>query len=279
MDRLVAAWNMRNLRVFEQSIEAMAHYLAEIATDREPIGTDAPTGSRVIGAIRDLTQLSGIDRQRAMRALFDRLQVATRRLMDRLIHLHELSGESRARVEQRLDDYAVSGNREINSTTGAVAGGLVTGALSGLVADVLTGGLTFGGGAVLGALLGAVGGYALGGAYRLAMGRDPAVQWQPAALDRLTGETVLRYLTVAHHGRGRGDYSDLDHPAQWRTDVEARIAASRDALHGVWREAARGGAAAGEVADALRPAVRDLVRALLRARFPDAAVLRDDAYM
>jgi hypothetical protein len=279
MDRLVAAWNMRNLRVFEQSIDAMAHFVAEVATDRDPIGTDARPGSRMLGAIRDLTQLSGIDRQRAMRALFDRLQAATGRLMDRLIHLHELSGESRMRVEQRLEDFAVSGSREINATTGAVAGGLVSGALSGLGADILTGGLTFGGGAVLGALLGAVGGYALGGAYRLAIGRDPAVQWQPAALDRLTGEAVLRYLTVAHHGRGRGHFSDLDHPAQWRGDVDARIAAHRDRLHAVWRQAARSSAAAGEVADDLRPVLGELMRGLLRERFPDAAVLRDDAYM
>jgi hypothetical protein len=208
-----------------------------------------------------------------MGALFDRVQVRTRRLMERLIELHQLSGASRAQVERRLEDAAISGNEAINPTTGAVAGAAVSGLLAGLGADALTGGLSLGGGAIVGAMLGALGGYAFGGAYRLATGAEGGVQFQPAALERLAREALLRYLLVAHHGRGRGDYTDLDHPAQWASDVDAQLGQRADALQAVWRDAARG---ATDVAPRLRPIVRAALRDVLRQRFPEATVLSED---
>ena len=277
MDRLVRAWNERNLRVFDASIDALARYLAEVAVDREPIG--APTGagdSWLQARLSDLRALSRVDRERAMGALFDRVQTRTRRLMDRLIVLHELSGGSQAQVERRLEDAAVTGEEAVNPTTGAIAGGAVSGLLAGLGADAVTGGLSLGGGAIVGAMLGALGGYAFGGAYRLATGRESGVQFQPAALDRLTREGLLRYLLVAHHGRGRGDYADLEYPAHWVADVDAEMARYRDRLQSAWREAARGGREASEsVADRLRPILRDALRDVLRRRFPGARVLGD----
>ena len=211
-----------------------------------------------------------------MGALFDRVQAATRRLMDRLIELHELSGTSRAQVERRLEDTAIQGDQAINPTTGAIAGGAVSGLLAGLGADVLAGGLSIGGGAILGAMLGALGGYAFGGAYRLATGGESGIQFQPAALDRLLREAVLRYLLVAHHGRGRGDYADLDVPAAWVADVDEQLGRRREAFQAAWHEAARGArGAAPVVTERLRPLLADLLRELLRRRFPSAPVLAD----
>jgi Domain of unknown function (DUF3482)/50S ribosome-binding GTPase len=278
MGRLVQAWNARNLRVFDASIEAITEYLATLATDREPIGppTDAG-GSWVLERLSDLRALSRVERERAMGALFDRVQAATRRLMTRLIALHQLSGESEAEVERRMEDAAVQGQAAINPTTGAIAGGAVSGLLAGLGADVLAGGLSLGGGAIVGAMLGALGGYAFGGAYRLATGGESGLQFQPAALDRLAREAVLRYLLVAHHGRGRGDYADPETPAPWTADVDAQLEQRREALHAAWREAARGGrAAASAVTERLRPLVHDILRNLLRHRFPDATVLTEN---
>jgi hypothetical protein len=278
MDRLLRAWNDRNLRVFDDAIDAMARYLADVAVDREPIGSASTAGAAWFRErLADLRALSRVDRERAMGALFDRVQTATRRLMDRLIHLHQLSGASQVQVERRLEDAAIQGDEAINPTTGAIAGGAVSGLLAGLGADVLAGGLSLGGGAIVGAMLGALGGYAFGGAYRLAIGGESGIQFQPAALDRLAREAVLRYLLVAHHGRGRGDYADLDSPAHWAADVDAQLARRRDAMQAAWREAARGGrGSAGEVAERLRPVLRDVLRDLLRHRFPDATVLAGD---
>jgi hypothetical protein len=197
--------------------------------------------------------------------------------MERLIELHQLSGESQAQVERRLEDAAVPGHEAINPTTGAIAGGAVSGLLAGLGADVLAGGLSLGGGAIVGAMLGALGGYAFGGAYKLATGGESGIQFQPAALDRLAREAVLRYLLVAHHGRGRGDYADLDYPAHWVADVDTRVALRLEALHAPWRQAARGGPGSTlAVTDRLRPVLRDIVRDVLRRRFPDATILAEE---
>jgi len=275
---LLRAWNDRNLRIFDASIEAIAQYLAGIGVDREPIGSASSAGASWMGErLADLRALSRVDRERAMGALFDRVQAATRRLMDRLIELHQLSGASRAQVERRLEDATVQGHAAINPTTGAIAGGAVSGLLAGLGADVLAGGLSLGGGAIVGAMLGALGGYAFGGAYKLATGGESGIQFQPAALDRLAREAVMRYLLVAHHGRGRGDYADLEYPAHWAADVDAEVARRRDALHAAWRQAARGGSgSAPVVADRLRLVLREIIRDVLRRRFPAAAVLSDD---
>jgi GTPase SAR1 family protein len=275
MARLLRAWNDRNLKVFDASTEAIAQYLAGLAVEREPIGAPAGAGaSWVTERLSDLRALSRVDRERAMGALFDRVQAATRRLMDRLIELHQLSGASQAQVERRLEDATVQGDEAINPTTGAIAGGALTGLLTGLGADVLAGGLSLGGGAIVGAMLGALGGYAFGGAYRLATGGESGIQFQPAALDRLAREAMLRYLLVAHHGRGRGDYADLEYPAHWAADVDAEIERLRPALHAAWRAAARGGrGSAPAVVERLGPVVRQSLGDLLRHRFPDATVL------
>ena len=268
MERLLQAWNARNLEVFDASVEAIAQYLADIAADRESLG--ASSTSWLGGRLADLRALSRVDRERAMGALFDRVQTRTRRLMERLIELHRLSGASRAQVERRLEDAAVRGEEAINATTGAVAGAAVSGLLTGLGADALTGGLSLGGGAIVGAMLGALGGYAFGGAYRLALGGNSGVQFQPAALDRLAREALLRYLLVAHHGRGRGDFTDVEHPAHWTADVEAHLARRSEPLQAVWRDAARGSAT--DTAPRLRPIVGDVLRDLLRQRFPGAHI-------
>lgn len=275
MERLLRAWNERNVGVFDAAVDAIAQYLADIAVDREPLGN--ASSSWLGGRLSDLRALSRSDRERAMGGLFDRVQARTRRLMERLIELHQLSGASRAQVERRLEDAAVRGDEAINPTTGAVAGAAVSGLLAGLGADALTGGLSLGGGAIIGAMLGALGGYAFGGAYRLATGGESGVQFQPAALDRLAREALLRYLLVAHHGRGRGDYTDLEQPAHWAADVDAQLAKRVDPLHAAWRDAARGGReAAAEIAPRLRPVVRAMLRELLHQRFPTATVLSEE---
>jgi hypothetical protein len=278
MRRLRSAWDARNLRVFGDCLDVIARYLAEIAADREPLGPPSVGAGWVRDRLSDLRALSRAERESAMGALFDRVQAATRRLMERLIALHQLSGASQAEVERRLGDAAIQGHQAINPTTGAIAGGAASGLVTGLGADILTGGLSLGGGAILGAMLGALGGYAFGGAYRLATAGASGIQFQATALDRLAREALVRYLLVAHHGRGRGDYADLDDPAPWAASVDIQLAPRREALHAAWREAAREGPeGVPRVTERLRPLLEAALRDLLRRRFPDAAVLSGEA--
>src|SRR5690606_5740874 len=69
MGALLAAWNARNLRIFEASVDAIAEYLAGIAMDREPIvvGRSGET-SWLRERLSDLRALARADRERSMGA-------------------------------------------------------------------------------------------------------------------------------------------------------------------------------------------------------------------
>jgi hypothetical protein len=121
---------------------------------------------------------------------------------------------------------------------------VLSSALGGLAADFLSGGLTLGGGLIAGAILGAIGGAGLGHAVRLLdAGNRPAVSWGPTFLDRLVERTLLRYLAVAHYGRGRGRFEGASEPETWRAEVETALAARRERLARLWKEAAAKGVA------------------------------------
>ena len=48
---------------------------------------------------------------------------------------------------------------------------------------------------------------------------------QEAFLDGLVRSALLRYLAVAHYGRGRGDWAESEYPAHWPPEVERMVAA------------------------------------------------------
>jgi hypothetical protein len=150
----------------------------------------------------------------------------------------------------------------------AMMGGVVSGALSGLAADLAAGGFTFGAGMLAGAVLGALGGAGLARGVNLAKGKSgAAVRWDDAFLDGLVGSAMLRYLAVAHYGRGRGDWVQSEYPPHWAPEVERVVAAHRDALAHVW---SMRGEAADETAlsSALAPVLTAMARELLAALYP-----------
>ena len=73
-----------------------------------------------------------------------------------VLALHGLDGASAAKIEEEMKDFTIHGQEKVSPRKGALWGGLVSGALSGLAADLAVGGLSFGGGAVIGAILGAL---------------------------------------------------------------------------------------------------------------------------
>jgi hypothetical protein len=263
---LAIAWNERNLAVFHASCEAMADYLLRTATDREAPGaaeggSSAESERGVLGDLGKVLKSTTIDRKRAMAALNDRLDRATTALMERLISEHGLYGESAAKIEQRIQDFQVKGSTPLSERSGAIVGGVVSGALGGLAADAITGGLSLGGGMIAGGILGALGGAALARGYRMVGGREePSVTWAPQFLDQLTRQVLLRYLAVAHFGRGRGPYRDLDRPAHWNEAVQRALAKHEDRLGKIWDEAERGDGRTGNLVPILDSALRDVLR-------------------
>ena len=259
---LAVAWNERNLATFRRCCDSIGRYLARAAADREiPTGSgeDPGTLERLAGALK----FSTIDKKRAMAALNARLDESTAELMRGMIEAHGLEGESAATIEKRVQDFQVTGPSGFDERSGAVAGAVVSGAIGGLAADVLSGGLSLGGGMIAGGILGALGGSAIARGYRWLGGdEEPSVGWTAEFLDQLARQAVLRYLAVAHFGRGRGKYRDLEHPASWNEAVNAALEQDRDALRAQWTSA-----------DPRRLAavIDDATRAVLRRTHPHAA--------
>jgi len=93
-------------------------------------------------------------------------------------------------------------------------------------------------------------------------------------------ELLLRYLAVAHFGRGRGEWAQGESPAHWREVVQRALAVQRDALAMVWheRDGRSGTAQAGSdetsmMAAALAPLVAQAASDALASLYPGAAVI------
>jgi hypothetical protein len=150
----------------------------------------------------------------------------------------------------------------------SVIGGAVSGALGGLVADLAAGGLTFGAGALLGGLLGAAGARGLASAYNLARGSDAtSVRWSGEFLTGRVAAAVLRYLAVAHFGRGRGDFVASEYPAHWGPLVSLAIDRRRGLIDEIWAGATRGEPAA-VIESRLRAPLESIVSEVLSKLYP-----------
>jgi hypothetical protein len=252
-DRLAAAWRARNRRILEQSMQVLAGQLAATAADVEQLGAQS-AGAAARGwlaALLGASRRSDGPTDAAMERLAGRLDAAVRTATGELIRLHGLTGRATDAVLQRMGaEFAV--DKAADPGKASLVGTAVSGALGGLAADLAAGGLTFGAGALLGGLLGAAGARGLASAYNLARGSDATtVRWSGEFLTgRVTG-AVLRYLAVAHFGRGRGNYVEGEYPAHWRPLVESAVAKRNQQWTGLWARAASGSASSG-LADALQ---------------------------
>ncbi|MEM6796639.1 MAG: DUF3482 domain-containing protein [Acidobacteriota bacterium] len=258
MAELCLAWQERNLETFRRAVGLLARYLAVTATDRESLPQKRPTREQ---------------KTQAMEALGHRLIRRTEELMASLLTLHELEGDVASQIDRQLDAFAVRGEEALGTERSALLGSVVSGAVGGLAADLLAGGLTFGGGMLAGAILGAVGGAGLARGYELVQGdRLPEVGWAPLFLIQLVEQALLRYLAVAHFGRGRGEFRHEEASRRWQEAVSEALRQDRED----WRGALQEAAAEKNLDDALgrlQPRLGGALRAVLIRGYPGAAEL------
>ncbi|MBL8342593.1 MAG: GTPase domain-containing protein [Rubrivivax sp.] len=166
----------------------------------------------------------------------------------------------------------VQQHRRVPEGRSAVLGGAITGALAGLKADVATGGLTLGGGLIAGGILGALGAAGLARGINLVRGTGRSwVAWDAAAMPALTEAALLRYLAVAHYGRGRGEWAEAEAPPHWPAAVATALAPRAEALARLWQSRAPREdepAAAARLAAALQPLLAATARDVLVALYP-----------
>ena len=275
-ERIRAAWKRRNLTVFESSMQVLARQVAALAVDVERIaegqgkarawlGAAAQALSGVVGAVKG----NSPEVDRAETALATRLDRQVRQATEELVRLHGLSGKATAEVLRRMGhEFFVQ--RPADADTASVLGGLVSGALGGLAADLGAGGLTFGAGAVIGGVLGAFGARGLAKAYNLARGSEAGtVRWSSEFLSGRLVAALMRYLAVAHFGRGRGDFVAGAAPAHWLEAVEEALSEQAKQMEVLWAQARTNTPEA--TAAALLPLVSGAARAVLASLYPDSA--------
>ena len=239
--RLSTAWQQRNLQRWQASMNVLAQRLCRAACDKE-IVLEAGWSSKLkeagvaLGKAMGLSEGDNTPKALAMKALSKRLDADIRSNMDELIALHQLDGRAGNMLLTRLaEHYAVQSPQSEGKA--ALWGGVVTGALMGLKADILSGGLTLGGGMLAGGVLGALGAAGLARGYNQVKGIDtPTLAWTPQVLDDLTRSALLGYLAVAHFGRGRGEWTEVQPPAFWVERIEAALAPQWVKLHAIWEK-------------------------------------------
>lgn len=272
--RLTAAWQARRMAEFGAAMDALAAQLARAACDREALdGEGVRAQLRELGTALGLAPGAATPKERAMARLAERLDADIRATTDRLIEIHRLEGRASADVLTRLaGDFATE--ERLSEGKAAVLGGLVSGALTGLAADLAAGGLTFGAGLLTGGVLGALGAAGLARGYNLVRGTtESAVRWSDEFLDAFFASALLRYLAVAHYGRGRGEWARSEHPPFWKDEVAAVVNPRRGALAASWAERA-GECDAAKLATRLRSELDGAARELLERLYPGALEAR-----
>jgi hypothetical protein len=235
-ERLKAAWGERNLQAWNASMAVLAERLVRAALDREEVHEAGwPGRLREVGAAIGLRREGqATPREEAMQRLAERLDQDIRSTTERLIRVHGLEGHAGEVVLARLaEHYAV--REPVSEGKAAVLGGVLSGALAGLKADIATGGLTLGGGLLAGGVLGALGAMGVARGVNLVRGIDkPTLAWSPKVLNELVRSALLGYLAVVHYGRGRGDWKDAEHPDFWADAVQRVLEPRSDALDELW---------------------------------------------
>jgi GTPase SAR1 family protein len=278
MTELRAAWSQRREAQFDAACAELATSLARLAAARELVPEPTGLGERLRDWGSRLVQPGAEDAAvLAQRRLASALEDEVRASTQRLLGLHGLAGlaqaEAAALVLARVAAQAEQ-HRRVPEGRAAVLGGALTGALAGLKADLATGGLTLGGGMLAGGVLGALGAAGLARGINLVRGTGQSwVAWGADALSGLTETALLRYLAVAHYGRGRGEWAESEAPPHWPGTVAAALAPRREALLQLWKgrssrqpdhdDATR-------LAAALQPLVQASLRDVLAALHPRA---------
>jgi hypothetical protein len=267
-DRLVAAWLARRNAQFDEAMAAIAAPIANAACHRVTLA-NASVPDRLRQVLRSVvgSPAQDDDRRQAARQLADRLDAAVRASTARLIAIHGLEGRAADEVRERLTEH-VRTDAPMHEGKAAVLGSVLSGALSGLAADLAAGGLTVGAGTLFGAVAGALGGAGLARGYNVLRGRtESTIGWDSELLDSLVTSALLRYLAVAHFGRGRGEWKQSEYPPFWHDVVQPVVDARRASLSALWTRREKDCEPAA-IEDELRGILADAARAVLDALYP-----------
>ena len=236
-ERLFSVWEETNARRFRQSMAVMAQQLADAVRDKQVVET--VERGVLTSALKIIGIGKGEDRkrqERAMNTLIGRLNIAIGQATVHLLALHKLDPSDAPKINARVSSNFVV-KAPVEKAQAALLGAIMSGAATGLSADLAAGGLTLGTGALLGGVIGALA--FSGAAWGFNVGTDrkvPVITLSDEFLRTLLVSSVLRYLAVAHFGRGRGNFVEGEAPAFWQEEVESAVAARDGQVADLWRQ-------------------------------------------
>jgi len=237
-DALREVWSRKRRAAYNASIQAMAHYLEKLASDREVVESASFKDQlRFLGKRLGLFKNETIDDpiSSAQTALASRAADEFCALTDKLIEINSLKGKGvkKELLQHMQSDWKLS--CAVPPSSAAVVGAIGTVAASGLATDLATGGLSMGIGTLIGTVVGAVGGAGLAIAYNHKKGIEGTeINWSEESLRNFLIESALLYLSVAHFGRGRGNWSNTENPSYWKksiTELSKKIKINQDQIY------------------------------------------------
>jgi hypothetical protein len=234
--RLRAAWETNNVARYHASLRISAEQLAAAARDSEAVAEET---SGFLQSALKAVKLGKSDAKRqeaAMAKLVERLEERIAQATGQLLTLHRLDPGQASRINARVrDNFKV--RAPLDKAQAGLLGAVVSGAATGLSADLMAGGLTLGGGALLGAIVGALTMAGAAWGFNTTTDRNqPTVQFAPPFLRTLMVGSILRYLAVAHFGRGRGNFVEGEAPPFWQAAVEASLQAHCPDTERFWQD-------------------------------------------
>jgi hypothetical protein len=234
--RLYAQWETNNALRFRQSMAVTSQQLMDAARDRQVVETVQKgmlgTALKIVGFGK------GDDRkrqERAMNTLIARLNLNIGQATVHLLSLHKRDASEAPKINARISSHFTV-KAPVEKAQAALLGAIVSGAATGLSADLAAGGLTLGTGALLGGVIGAL--TFAGAAWGFNVGTDrqyPSISLSNDFLRILLVSSVLRYLAVAHFGRGRGNFVEGEAPRFWQDEVEQAVAQREDQVSALWQ--------------------------------------------
>jgi hypothetical protein len=234
--RLRATWAAANLTRYRAALRIVAEQVAQAARDSEDITEHATS---LLKSALKVVRMARRDERRqdaAMARLVQRLNHAIAQSTAQLLTIHRLDPGEAGRINARVrDNFKV--RAPLDKTQAGLLGAVVSGAATGLSADLMAGGLTLGGAALIGAIVGAL--TMAGAAWGFNTTTDrhhPQVEFAPAFLRTLLVNGILRYLAVAHFGRGRGQFVEGEAPVFWQAAVEEIVQARCPDPEALWRQ-------------------------------------------
>ncbi len=233
--RLFTVWEQDNQARLESAMTLMAQQMLLAARDAEPILNEQGV---LVGSV---LKMIGVGQQREKKRQDDAVKLLMQRLNENtlgttagLLEIYRLDAGMATTINERVQhSYVV--RAPVDAKQAGLLGAMISGAATGLSADLLTGGLSFGAGALVGGILGAMSFAGAAWAFNTSTDRkEPRVQFSDEFLRSLVVAGLLRYLAVAHFGRGRGNFSQGEAPGFWQDEVEAVVVNHEAALAALW---------------------------------------------